>query len=60
MVHSLWLLSRTQLRTANGATTAEILEEYEGLTDEDVRACILFATKALQNTDFMPLTVEAA
>ncbi len=45
---------------AHGATTAEILQEYEGLTVEDVQACILFATKALQNTDFMPLTVEAA
>jgi len=45
---------------AHGATTAEVLQEYEGLTAEDVQACILFATKALQNTDFMPLTVEAA
>ena len=33
---------------AHGATTAEILEEYEGLTAEDVRACILFATKYLK------------
>ena len=43
---------------AHGATVAEILAEYEGLTPEDVRACILFATKSLENTDFMPLDVE--
>jgi uncharacterized protein (DUF433 family) len=43
---------------AHGATIAEILEEYEGLTVEDVRACILFATKSLSETDFMPLMLE--
>ena len=43
---------------AHGATGAEILEEYEGLTQEDIQACLLFATKSLENTDFMPLTVE--
>ncbi len=31
---------------AHGATTAEILEEYTGLTAEDVQACFLFATKS--------------
>jgi uncharacterized protein (DUF433 family) len=45
---------------AHGATITEILEEYEGLTQEDIQACLLFATKALENTTFMPLTVEAA
>jgi uncharacterized protein (DUF433 family) len=45
---------------AHGASTDEILEEYEGLTADDVRACILFATKSLGSTDFMPLTVETA
>lgn len=44
---------------AYGATTAEILEEYTGLTAEDVQTCFLFATKSLRDTDFMPLTVEA-
>lgn len=43
---------------AHGATMAEIIEEYEGLTQEDVQACILFATKSLEDTDFMPLAVE--
>lgn len=45
---------------AHGATTEEILSEYEGLTPEDIRACFLFAVKSLGDTDFMPLTVEAA
>lgn len=43
---------------AHGATTSEILEEYEGLTAEDLRACFLFATKSLRETDFMPLVTE--
>jgi uncharacterized protein (DUF433 family) len=43
---------------AHGATVAEILEEYEDLTQEDVQACLLFATKSLENTTFMPLTAE--
>ncbi|MGA9996027.1 MAG: DUF433 domain-containing protein, partial [Pyrinomonadaceae bacterium] len=38
---------------AHGATIAEIIEEYKGLTQEDVQACILFATKSLENTDLM-------
>ena len=45
---------------AHGATVEEILGEYEGLTQEDIQACLLFATKSLQDTTLMPLTVEAA
>jgi len=45
---------------AHGATTEEILEEYNGLTPEDIQACLLFATRSLENTSFMPLTVESA
>ena len=45
---------------AHGTTVTEILEEYKGLTQEDIQACLLFATKALENTTFMPLTVESA
>lgn len=44
---------------AHGMTVAEILEEYEGLTQEDIQACLLFATKTLGNTTFMPLTAES-
>jgi len=45
---------------AHGTTFEEILDEYSELTREDIRACILFATKSLGNTDFMPLSEEAA
>ena len=45
---------------AHGATMEEILGEYEGLTPEDIQACLLFATRSLENTSFMPLTVESA
>jgi len=43
---------------AHGATTAEILDEYDGLTLEDVQACLLFARESLSRTDFMPLILE--
>jgi uncharacterized protein (DUF433 family) len=45
---------------AHGATETEILDEYEGLTVEDIRACMLFATKSLEQTDFMPLVAGPA
>jgi uncharacterized protein (DUF433 family) len=45
---------------AHGATVAEIINEYKGLTQEDIQACILFATKSLESTTFMPLGVETA
>jgi uncharacterized protein (DUF433 family) len=44
---------------AHGATTAEILQEYDGLAQEDIQACLLFASRSLENTAFMPLMVEA-
>jgi uncharacterized protein (DUF433 family) len=43
---------------AHGATTEEILAEYEGLAPEDIQACLLFAYKSLESTAFMPLTTE--
>ena len=43
---------------AHGATVTEIVSEYKGLTKEDIQSCILFATKSLENTTFMPLAVE--
>lgn len=45
---------------AHGAATAEILDEYKGLTAEDIQACLLFAGKSLGSTEFMPLVVESA
>jgi len=43
---------------AQGATVDEILQEYEGLTREDIQACLLFATEALESTAFVPLSSE--
>lgn len=43
---------------AHGAPVAEILEEYEGLTQEDIQACFLFASRSLESTTFMPLATE--
>lgn len=43
---------------AHGSTSEDILQEYEGLSQEDIQACLLFATRSLQNTDFMPLSLE--
>jgi uncharacterized protein (DUF433 family) len=45
---------------AHGATKADILGEYEGLTHDDIKACLLFAGESLSRTDFMPLVVEPA
>ncbi len=38
---------------ANGATTDEILKEYEGLSKQDIQACLLFAKRSL-NAIFIP------
>ena len=45
---------------AHGAKTGDILKEYQGLTEEDIRACLLFAGKSLSKAEFMPLVVETA
>ena len=42
---------------AHGLTEEEIREEYPGISKEDIQACLFFATKALKDTDFMPLGV---
>jgi uncharacterized protein (DUF433 family) len=43
---------------AHGATEQEILGEYKGLDQEDIQACLLFATKSLESITFIPLNVE--
>lgn len=43
---------------AHGSTVHEILNEYKGVTLEDIQACFLFATKSLENTEYMPLVAE--
>ena len=44
---------------AHGASAEEILDEYKGLTIEDIKACLLSATETLEDTTFVPLTAEA-
>jgi len=40
---------------AHGSTGRDICGEYKDLTEEDIQACLLFATRALADTDFLPL-----
>ena len=40
---------------AHGMSEEEICAEYPGLSREDIQACLLFATRTLKDTDFMPL-----
>ena len=44
---------------AHGSTEEDILREYEGLTRDDIQACLLFASQSLSSTAFMPLGVES-
>ena len=44
---------------AKGATVDELLEEYEGLTREDVMACFYYASQALDRSSGPPLAEEA-
>jgi uncharacterized protein (DUF433 family) len=43
---------------AQGDTVEDILVEYPGLVKEDIQACLLFASRSLQDLDFMPLSIE--
>jgi len=43
---------------AHGETAIGILKEYEGLIPEDVQACLLFASRSMASTAFMPLAME--
>ncbi|MFM7073961.1 MAG: DUF433 domain-containing protein [Planctomycetota bacterium] len=45
---------------AHGSTFDEILGEYDGLEREDIQAALLFASRSLANTSFMPLIAESA
>jgi uncharacterized protein (DUF433 family) len=41
---------------AHGSTIAEVLSEYEGLEEGDIRAVLLFASRFLSNATFVPVT----
>lgn len=40
---------------ASGYQFYDIKKEYEGITDDDIKACILYASEIMRNTDFFPL-----
>lgn len=45
---------------AHGSSTSEILDEYNGLAQEDIQACLLFASRSLSHASFMPLDTKSA
>jgi uncharacterized protein (DUF433 family) len=45
---------------AHGQTSQEIIDEYDGLTIQDIQASMLFASKFLEDASFMPLTRKVA
>lgn len=44
---------------AHGIFMEAILEEYPGLAKDDIYACLLFASKSLQDASFVPIGAEA-
>lgn len=40
---------------SQGLSIDDMLNEYKGLTRDDILACLLYASEALENTTFMPL-----
>ncbi len=45
---------------AHSSTAGDILAEYSGLKAEDIQACLLFASRSLLDTTFMPLVANRA
>lgn len=45
---------------AHGSTIQEVISEYDGLTVQDILACMLFASKSLEDASFMPLNRKVA
>lgn len=45
---------------AGGATIDDLLADYNWIEVEDIRACLLFAGKALEDITFMPLIMESS
>jgi len=45
---------------ANEVSAQQIIEQYPGLTRDDIRACLAFASQSLSRTAFLPLTGESA
>jgi len=45
---------------AHGTVMEDILQEYPGLEKDDIYACLLFASKTLEDASFVPLKAEAS
>ena len=45
---------------ASGADTNEILTEYTHITHDDILACLLFASKTLDDFTYVPLNKQSA
>ena len=44
----------------HGAAISDVVREYDGLQDDDIHACLLFAANSVSKASFMPLTAESA
>jgi uncharacterized protein (DUF433 family) len=44
---------------AHGASFEGIMDEYEGIEPDDIRACLLFAGKSLEDNAFVPLPTSS-
>ena len=40
---------------ADGWSFVDIKKEYDGISDQDISACITYASEVLDNTEFIPL-----
>ena len=44
---------------AQGLSEKEILAEYQDLQKDDITACLLYASKTIADTEFMPFVKQA-
>jgi uncharacterized protein (DUF433 family) len=54
--HRIWVSLILDL-LASGSTTTEILENYPGLTEEDIRACIAYGSE-MSRERYVPVPLE--
>jgi len=45
---------------AQGSSVEDVIEEYDGLIQEDIQACFEFASEALDDNTFVPLKSKAS
>lgn len=44
---------------AQGATMEDIMDEYEGVTVDDIRACLLYASESVEHSKVGTIKAEA-